>query len=131
MAKNPRIVPLTSTTKTFYELLCITLEERGINPEEYKIHLQLLSERFRIYRYAQDILLKDGEFITQIGDQKQERMTFHPLTKVRDQAYKDIVQGLKEYGLTAKSKADLQMVNTEAQSAMEQLMAILNGGGDA
>ncbi len=131
MAKNPRIVPLVSFTKTVYGLLRVIVEAKGINPDQYYFHLMLLAERCRVYREAQDILFRDGEHIEQIGDQKQDMLKKHPLQTTRDVAYKDIVQGLKEYGLTPKSNADLSLVNTEAQSAMEQLMAILNGGGDA
>ncbi|ELO1557460.1 P27 family phage terminase small subunit [Aeromonas hydrophila] len=131
MAKRPsKVVPLITTKKMFYELFQSALEERGIDPNEFKLLAMLLSERFQVYRAAQDILYTTGEFIQQVGDKKQDRLTFHPLTKVRDAAYKDIFAGLKECGLTPKSKADLQFVNNETNKAMDQIMNLLNSNDD-
>ncbi len=130
MAKRPSKVPLITTKKMFYDLLQEALAQRGIETDEYKLHLMLLAERFQTYRYAQDILTNEGEYIIQLGDQKQTRTVVHPLSKVRDSQYAAIISGLKEYGLTPKSKADLQLVNNEASAAMEQIMNLLNSNDD-
>ncbi|MBL0603797.1 P27 family phage terminase small subunit [Aeromonas salmonicida] len=127
MAKRPSRVPQITTKKMFYDLLLEAVEGRGIDPTEYKIHLSILAESFQTYREVQNILSTEGEYVKQLGDKKQDMLKLHPLSKVRDSQRAFIAKELKEYGLTPKSKADLQLVNNEAASAMEQIMKLING----
>ncbi|WOX54448.1 P27 family phage terminase small subunit [Aeromonas sp. CD] len=119
--------PLNITSKNalgtrFHKLICDALEARGDSPDEFNVLITLLAARFVSYKTAQDDVDVNGECIDQVGDKGQVRKVINPSCHARDKAYKDIFEGLKELGLTPKSKAALQLENNEAKLKREELL---------
>lgn len=125
--------PLNITTKNalgtrFHRLICEALEARGDSADEFNVLITFLSARFVSFKTAQDDIDVNGETIIQQGDKYQDRKIQNPMGYVRDKAYKDIFEGLKELGLTPKSKAALQLENNEAKLKREVLLKAMQSG---
>ncbi len=122
MTKPLNIISKNPLSTRFHKLICEALEARGDNPDESNHLITFLAGRFVSYKVAQDDVDLNGETIIQPGDKKQPRKIINPAGYVRDKAYKDIFEGLKELGLTPKSKAALQLENAEAKQKREELL---------
>ncbi|WP_421292946.1 P27 family phage terminase small subunit [Aeromonas veronii] len=122
MTKPINIIAKHRNSTAFHKLICEALEARGDDPSEYNIQITVLSTRFVTFKIAQEDVDLNGETIDQKGDKGQVRKIQNPAGLVRDKAYKDIFEGLKELGLTPKSKAALQLENAEAKQKREELL---------
>lgn len=119
----------------YTDLLTKALEANGIDPALFMIAIVFQAERFATYKRAHIELMTDGDMIIQPGDKGQPRKIQSPLVYVRDKAFKDLQDGLKEFGLTPKSKAAIQAESPDANAArmelikaLTQLPSIGNGG---
>ncbi len=122
MTKPLNLIPRNKLSTLFHRLISEAIEARGDSPDDFNVLITLLSSRYVSFRTAQDNIDIDGETISQIGDKRQELTKINPSVHVRDKAYKDIFEGLKELGLTPKSKAALQLENADAKLKREELL---------
>lgn len=112
--------------KAFYKVLRTSMAYTIQEFSEYEIHMKLLCDRFVTYYNATEDVRIRGETITQIGDKGQEREILNPYSAVRDKAYKDIIDGLRECGLTVRSKSQLNSKGAEGNDN-DDLLRALNG----
>ncbi|ASX13061.1 hypothetical protein CK627_20865 [Aeromonas dhakensis] len=109
----------------YTDLLVKALEANGIDPTLYLLAIAFQAERFATYKRAHIELMTDGDMITQPGDKGQPRKIQSPLVHVRDRAFKDLQDGLKEFGLTPKSKSAIQAESPSANEARMDLIKAL------
>lgn len=119
---NSILINKSAASSEFYKSVDANLTARGASTAEFNIYVSLLSERYATYRQAQDAINATELTITQVGDKKQDRTIKNPLNEIRDRSLKDVMDGLKELGLTPKSKAALQLEDANAQAKREELM---------
>lgn len=122
MTKPLNLIPRNKLSALFHRLISDALDARGDNPDEFNVLITLLAARFVSYKTSQDDVDANGETIDQVGDKGQVRKIINPSCYSRDKAYKDIFEGLKELGLTPKSKAALQLENADAKLKREELL---------
>ncbi|WP_429098098.1 P27 family phage terminase small subunit [Aeromonas veronii] len=122
LTKPLNLIPRNKLSTMFHKLICEALEARGDCPNDFNVMITLLAARFVSYKTAQDDVDLNGETIDQVGDKGQVRKIINPSCYSRDKAYKDIFEGLKELGLTPKSKAALQLENADAKLKREELL---------
>ncbi|MGU5666129.1 P27 family phage terminase small subunit [Aeromonas hydrophila] len=120
--KNTNLIAKNRLSTLFQKLLCDALEARGDSPDEFSVLITMVSSRYVAFKTAQDDIDTLGETIDQVGDKGQVRKIQNPMGYVRDKAYKDIFEGLKELGLTPKSKAALQLESADAKLKREELL---------
>ncbi|TNH82851.1 hypothetical protein CF138_17270 [Aeromonas hydrophila] len=119
---NSILINKSAASSEFYKSVDANLTARGASITEFNIYVSLLSERYATYRQVQDAINATELTITQVGDKKQDRTIKNPLNEIRDRSLKDVMDGLKELGLTPKSKAALQLEDADAKLKREELM---------
>lgn len=119
---NSILINKSPASSEFYKSVDANLAARGASTAEFNIYVSLLSERYATYRQVQDEINATELTITQVGDKKQDRTIKNPLNEIRDRSLKDVMDGLKELGLTPKSKAALQLEDADAKLKREELM---------
>ncbi|MGE6114102.1 P27 family phage terminase small subunit [Aeromonas salmonicida] len=119
---NSILINKSAASSEFYKSVDANLTARGASTTEFNIYVSLLSERYATYRQVQDAINATELTITQVGDKKQDRTIKNPLNEIRDRSLKDVMDGLKELGLTPKSKAALQLEDADAKLKREELM---------
>ncbi|CAJ1840182.1 MULTISPECIES: P27 family phage terminase small subunit [Aeromonas] len=122
MTKPLTIISKSRNSNAFHKLLCDAISARGDDPDEFNHLITLVSSRFALYKEAQAHIEADGLILSQTGDKRQVRKLENPAINIADKAYRSIFEGLKELGLTPKSKAALQLENNEAKLKREELL---------
>lgn len=119
---NSILINKSAASSEFYKSVDANLTARGTSTAEFNIYVSLLAERYATYRQVQDAINATELTITQVGDKKQDRTIKNPLNEIRDRSLKDVMDGLKELGLTPKSKAALQLEDADAKLKREELI---------
>ncbi|WEE28329.1 MULTISPECIES: P27 family phage terminase small subunit [Aeromonas] len=126
MTKPITIISKSRNSNAFHKLLCDAISARGDDPNEFNPFITLVSSRFELYKEAQAHIEADGLILAQTGDKRQIRKLENPAINIADKAYRAIFEGLKELGLTPKSKAALQLENAEAKQKRDELIKAIH-----
>ena len=127
IANAPKTMLRNTESDLFYkEIIKACITNKTITPSDL-ITLGFAAEQYYIYSAAQLELYNQetGQLeiiITQTGDRGQDRKIQNPAIKIMNDAYKNILDVLKEYGLTPKARKQVEALEAETESLLHKLM---------
>ncbi|MGY3860221.1 P27 family phage terminase small subunit [Aeromonas lacus] len=124
--KMPRSFETNKDAAEFFKLVVKAMQCKNVDLDEFILHITLVSQRYGDYADAIRTVKQEGQVIVQQGDKNQDRKIINPAVRIRDDAYKSIVQGLSELGLTYKSKSSIAAVDAQSLDAQMELVRLLN-----
>lgn len=123
--KMPKAFDSNADVQLFFKLVVQAMQCKNVDLDEFNLHIALVSQRYGDYADAVRTVKTEGQVIIQQGDKYQDRKIINPAVRIRDDAYKSIVQGLSELGLTYKSKSSIAAVDAQSLDAHAELLRLL------
>ncbi|HCG5938588.1 hypothetical protein BBM40_01045 [Vibrio parahaemolyticus] len=125
----PKTLETNKIIRRFYKDLMVFAEQQNKATEADKLAAMMIADMFFIYKEAQLALFnpETGEpevVIQQIGDKGQVRRIPNPAIKVMDDTHKRIMDGLRDFGMTPKSRKQVEQLEEHTES---ELLKFLKG----
>lgn len=90
--------------------------------------LRLMAESWEVYLDAQEELSRNGIVVTQVT-QAGENSKANPAIVIRNQAWKQIIDGLRQFGMTPASRHGMHISGESGQTEGERDVAAILGIG--
>lgn len=90
------------------------------------IALSMLADQLALYLRLRRTLLEEGELITAVNVNGDPVIKPHPAISPFNQAYANITRMLREYGLTASSRSNIN-ARTDGETSINTFEDFLNG----
>jgi len=123
----PKFLRKTEDSKRFYKDLMQAAEDNNKVTKADKLAAALCAQYYAVYKAAEKALYNEdtGEMniiIEQVGDKGQVRIIQHPAYQVYQTSFKQIMDCLRDFGLTPKSRKQVEEIENKTQSALEKFM---------
>jgi len=124
--RAPKTMRKDPFSMEFFKLILAQCSENEtITPQDY-FALGLISERYSLYKQTLEQLHDENGVpiiaIDQIGDKGQDSQKMNQLFKASNDLYTQLMNGLREFGLTPKSRNDVQKIKAERESLLHHMM---------
>ena len=119
---RPSWVTDDPTTEALYNAVSQYIHTMGIATEVDGIAMGLLADQLALYIELRAAIREDGAIIVVEGSSGQERRIAHPAIPQLAQTLANVTKLLREYGLTAASRANVTQIDSDTVDTFEDFL---------